>query len=415
MPLSIGKVTINVDLCGSIPRSHMSSTTTTTSSLYQSPPPVSPTDTHDASGDRGAQVLRQKLVELTSNDLNSLHRNTKQLSSLVAGSHNGCVVPTHPSKKGETVLSAKQDDTIAVNNAITTTTTMRATAVPQVEPPQWAAPAQGQARLEPVCEALGTHPVIDLTTRSHFRIGRSPTSDVQLWHETSSRRHALLFHHPNGSCYIVDCGSAHGTYVNGKRVRSTPLFGDNNKQGNKNNMIVPHRVKRGALIRFGGPGAPAFVLKSFSNGMSSKVVNLITADTECDQDQTASSTVQLNTRLNALGSSSSATSILRKRSHVVTVVEEDDSSVESISNKRRRLCSSPPPESTQEERVPLSRLRLVSPDNIIKPSITERLPELASVMKVEPSSRRVTFSNDQQEFYPALVTPDELTDDDKSI
>ena len=29
-------------------------------------------------------------------------------------------------------------------------------------------------------------------------------------------------------------------------------------------MVIPHRVRRGALIRFGGPGAPCFILKSFA-------------------------------------------------------------------------------------------------------------------------------------------------------
>lgn len=36
--------------------------------------------------------------------------------------------------------------------------------------------------------------------------------------------------------------------------------GSNNASG----MVIPHRVRRGALIRFGGPGAPCFILKSFA-------------------------------------------------------------------------------------------------------------------------------------------------------
>jgi len=133
-----------------------------------------------------------------------------------------------------------------------------------VEPPPWAVPAGGEARLEPVCESLGVQDPVDLTSRSYYRVGRSPTSDVQLLHATSSRRHALLFHHPNGSCYVVDCGSAHGTYVNGVRVPSAGSAVS----------VIPHRIRRGALVRFGGPGAPCFVLKSFSVGFRNLVQDL---------------------------------------------------------------------------------------------------------------------------------------------
>ena len=108
--------------------------------------------------------------------------------------------------------------------------------------------------LQPVCESLGRQCAVDLTKQASFHVGRSPNADIQLLHATSSRRHAMLFHHSNGSCYIIDCGSAHGTYVNGAQIAAPT----------KGGVVVPHRVRRGALFRFGGPGAPSFVLKSFS-------------------------------------------------------------------------------------------------------------------------------------------------------
>lgn len=139
---------------------------------------------------------------------------------------------------------------------------------PSIEPPPWAVSAKGEARLEPVCESLGVQSPVDLTTQACFRVGRSPSSDIQLLHATSSRRHALLFHHPNGSCYVVDCGSAHGTFINGERVKSAVVTNGNTASNagsnNASGMVIPHRVRRGALIRFGGPGAPCFILKSFA-------------------------------------------------------------------------------------------------------------------------------------------------------
>jgi len=138
-----------------------------------------------------------------------------------------------------------------------------------IEPPTWAVKANGEARLEPVGLTASTHDPIDLTSNPCFQVGRSPSSDMQLIHPTSSRKHALIFHHPNGSCYVVDCGSSHGTFVNGVRVASPTL-----QQGSDQAYAVPHRVRKGSLIRFGGPGAPTFVLKSFTTSLEILVAEL---------------------------------------------------------------------------------------------------------------------------------------------
>ena len=133
----------------------------------------------------------------------------------------------------------------------------------------------------------------------------------------------MLFHHPNGSCYIADCGSAHGTYINGVRINSNPA-----------GRVIPHRLKRGAMVRFGGPGSPSYVLKSFSTCFDSlarnvtgqavemKVFEEQTTETmngasdtptlapskatrlmlnTSSQDASISGLVKLNTRMNALG------------------------------------------------------------------------------------------------------------------
>ncbi len=133
----------------------------------------------------------------------------------------------------------------------------------------------------------------------------------------------MLFHHPNGSCYIADCGSAHGTYINGVRINS-----------NSSGRVIPHRLKRGAMVRFGGPGSPSYVLKSFSTSFDSlarnvtgqavemKVFEEQSTDTmngasdtptlapskatrlmlnTSSQDASISGLVKFNTRMNALG------------------------------------------------------------------------------------------------------------------
>lgn len=373
MPLAIGKMTVNVSLCGAIPRSNMASS------------PSKPfTDTA-----RPQPFRREKLSDLTSSDLNQSPMHPSKYSFLAVNSgSNGRVIceendrsrtdsrPVVNSDRPLSLLLSKslsqsQDsiDTITDDMPRLSNTPRPP---PVVDPPRWAVPAKGEARLEPVCEALGTHCAVDLTSNSSFRVGRSPSSDIQLMHNTSSRRHALLFHHPNGNCYIVDCGSAHGTFVNGVRVRSTPSAG----------MIIPHRVRRGALIRFGGPGAPSFVLKSFSVGFSYMVKDLESPSCHPTLSPTSEShkEVQVNTRLNALGKTPDCIGgILRKRS-----ADESDDVVRS--SKRR--CISPLTHSPES-----SPVRLVSPD---------------------PSTRRVTFNEVPQAFYPSLVSPD-ISSDDASL
>jgi len=246
-----------------------------------------------------------------------------------------------------------------------------------LEAPTWARPAKGEARLEPVCESVGRQASVDLTTKSSFRFGRSPNSDIQLIHATSSRKHAIIFHHANGSCYIVDCGSAHGTFVNGKRV-TAPAGG----------IVVPQKVKRGSIIRFGGPGSPSFVLKSFSTKLDDRSAGSLDMGV----------LVRRNTRLNALGISSNqqysnttetislALNVMRKRSFDSLATSETlDDDCDDMMCKRMR-CSSPLPS-------PEAPLRLVS-------------PELSVVFASKP--RKVTFSPEPPtSFYPAVDTFDD--------
>lgn len=205
---------------------------------------------------------------------------------------------------------------------------------------------------------------------------------MQLVHPTSSRKHALIFHHPNGSCYIVDCGSSHGTFVNGVRVSSPTI-----QQGSDQATTIPHRVRKGSLIRFGGPGAPTFVLKSFTtslevlvdelnsgksvgNNSSSRVVpeyslSPITAkgeqqfhsptisprssssekEPEFQDDCTpATALVVLNTRVNALGGGASLTErnlliAQQAASKFATAPDELDQISSCLLGKRNRIHS----------------------------------------------------------------------------
>ena len=118
----------------------------------------------------------------------------------------------------------------------------------------------------------------------------------------------MVFHHANGACYVVDCGSAHGTYLNGR-----PIAGPAAATG----VAVPHRVRRGALLRFGGPGAPCFILKAFAFGLEEVREPLPNVPAALPPADAEAALVRRNTRLNALGASAART----VRSHLSVCLE----------------------------------------------------------------------------------------------
>jgi hypothetical protein len=191
----------------------------------------------------------------------------------------------------------------------------------------------------------------------------------------------MLFHHTNGSCYLVDCGSAHGTYINGVRVTSAPNGG----------VVVPHKVRRGSLIRFGGPGAPSFVLKSFAFELDEMMDCPVSSHpTIMPSTPTTMAVVEHNTRFNALGKTAKQTLLMNQLSSKRSFDSLETVGPEDLMEEER--CSSPP---LSPEKVPI---RLVSPDMLMQQTNNKR--------------RRVTFSEaPPMAVYPMLVSPDVSSDE----
>lgn len=346
---------MDVSLCGSIPRP--------LPSHFESAPP------------KPKPLKEQPLLELTSSTLNKIRENVPDFSCMAT---NGTKLSTQVNRSkspptatfsGDTFFSATNSfDTLPSSDFDPSRRDSMLLAT--IEPPQWAVPARGKATLKPVGETLGSHSVIDLTSKSCFRVGRSPGSDIQLVHNTSSRRHALVFHHPNGGCYVVDCGSSHGTYINGVRVRSTP----------SGSMVIPQRVRRGSLVRFGGPGAPSFVLKSFALGFSSMVKEMNTVDAKSPvvDAQPDSEALAIHARLTTVLPPLEG-GILKKRSF-------DECSAPEA--KRQRCVS---PNMSMLDNGPI---RLVSPESPRK-------------------SKKVSFHEQPDSVFPVLVAPDVMISDDE--
>ena len=66
---------------------------------------------------------------------------------------------------------------------------------------------------------------IDLSTgKKEWSIGRSLDCDINLADSSISRRHARIFADDDGSFYIEDLGSTHGTVVCAKHLENDETF-----------------------------------------------------------------------------------------------------------------------------------------------------------------------------------------------
>ncbi|HEY1500759.1 MAG TPA: SpoIIE family protein phosphatase [Acidobacteriaceae bacterium] len=92
-------------------------------------------------------------------------------------------------------------------------------------------------------------------THSPFTIGRLPENDVVLAHPFVSRRHADLVLE-GGSCFIVDQGSRHGTFINGQPAPARRAIAESD--------VVHFGALDGPSLRISGEDAAAAELNDTS-------------------------------------------------------------------------------------------------------------------------------------------------------
>jgi len=271
-----------------------------------------------------------------------------------------------------------------------------------VDCPPWAVEPQGLKLLQPCGDAaIKDHPsAVHLTGRTQTLVGRSPSADVLLSHRTASRRHASVLHHPSGACFVMDHGGGHGTYIDGRRVPPN----------------TPVKVRRGALLRFGGVGAPSFVYKAFcqADGMLRELNNVANelrthadSDVTCirgdggamacveggasDPDEAA--LTLLHTRINACGGYCGD---LGAWDGFIALVSRD-SFVLTSRMKRASLSE----DSDISIQCPPKRRRSISGSSF-------------SDIPIPCSKRKVHFSDScPTKVFPACVTPDLFSSDDE--
>ncbi|KAI3952105.1 hypothetical protein MKW92_014707 [Papaver armeniacum] len=86
------------------------------------------------------------------------------------------------------------------------------------QPPDWAIePRPGVFFLEVAKDGVVLDR-INLDKRRHIFGRQFPVCDFVLDHQSVSRQHAAVIPHKNGSIYVIDLGSAHGTFVANERL-----------------------------------------------------------------------------------------------------------------------------------------------------------------------------------------------------
>lgn len=134
MPLSIGKMTVNVSLCGAIPRSDMAaSPSITESDRARAHPSLENITTFDLNK-QGAQKP---------DPTHSLSLKTCDRSTIPAFVLSGDR-PISLLSKAVSQSEDSEDSNLTRIDA----SSMRHQTIPIIEPPRWAVPAKGEARLE---------------------------------------------------------------------------------------------------------------------------------------------------------------------------------------------------------------------------------------------------------------------------
>ncbi|KAL9455494.1 hypothetical protein AB3S75_004841 [Citrus x aurantiifolia] len=92
------------------------------------------------------------------------------------------------------------------------------------QPPDWAIEPRSSVYYLEVLKDGEILDRINLDRRRHIFGRQFQTCDFVLDHQSISRQHAAVIPHKNGSVYVIDLGSAHGTFVANERLtKETPV------------------------------------------------------------------------------------------------------------------------------------------------------------------------------------------------
>ncbi|VAH00478.1 unnamed protein product [Triticum turgidum subsp. durum] len=194
------------------------------------------------------------------------------------------------------------------------------------QPPDWAIePRPGVYYLE-VMKDGNAIDRINLDKKRHIFGRQVPACEIVLDHQSVSRQHAAVVPHKNGSIYVIDLGSVHGTFVANERLTKDS----------------PVELEVGQSLRFAA-STRAYVLRKntaafFPTQSLPSDVSLPSPPDSDDED----AVVAYNTILNRYGVSKSEVPLKRKSSSgdaSASAVNDDNQAVgrPSKRSKKRRV------------------------------------------------------------------------------
>ncbi|XP_010686593.2 protein phosphatase 1 regulatory inhibitor subunit PPP1R8 homolog [Beta vulgaris subsp. vulgaris] len=153
---------------------------------------------------------------------------TSSLPSAKAVTHS---YPQHPTQDGQVQSQPPLLEKPASNAAASESASMMAPHVTQVgggqstwQPPDWAIEPRTSVYYLEVMKDGEVLDRINLDKKRHIFGRQFHTCDFVLDHQSVSRQHAAVVPHKNGSIYVMDLGSAHGTFVANERLtKDTPV------------------------------------------------------------------------------------------------------------------------------------------------------------------------------------------------
>lgn len=146
-----------------------------------------------------------------------------------------------------------------------------------IKKPTWCIQPQNDFILE---EIRYNNRIFDLSKKEFYIVGRNEKSDIVIGNLLVSRQHAVIIHHENGTPYLIDLGSSHGTFIGQDRLLP----------------FVPIAISKGQFIRFGTD--IQFLIRNFPkiDIINEKVI--ISNDIDSSTLSFDEKSVKLNTLLN---------------------------------------------------------------------------------------------------------------------
>ena len=93
-----------------------------------------------------------------------------------------------------------------------------ATTITGFTPPEWCAPPKAANFQLLVWRGAALVETVPLGCRAFLLAGRLQECEIVLEHASASRQHAVVLQHRSGAIYVLDLGSAHGTFLDGRRL-----------------------------------------------------------------------------------------------------------------------------------------------------------------------------------------------------